>query len=90
MKKTIGIFVRNAREARLMTRETLARKLKVSTVYVSHIENENPAANVSDRLVKGLQKCLDLPAKTVEEFAKRHNARVSRYMRARRQALKVA
>ncbi len=84
MKKTIGIFVRNAREARLMTREALAKKLKVSTVYVSHIENENPAANVSDRLIEGLHKYLGVPTKTVSEFAKRHNARVTRYMRARR------
>lgn len=55
MKKSIGQIIRDARESQDMTREQLAKKLKITPGYLGHIERDD-AVHVSDRIYAAVKK----------------------------------
>lgn len=83
MSRNFGSALRKSRESHQISRDTLARKLKISSIYVAHLENENPAAPVSISLFERLKKILNLESGAAR-LAELHNAKVRRYRSARR------
>lgn len=83
MRKNFGMVLKESREAHDLSRDQLAKKLRISTHYVGHLENENPAAPVSIKLLNKIQSVLGL-RKGAERLAELHNARVRRYLKARK------
>lgn len=77
--------VRKAREAKLVSREQLAKKLKITPAYVGGIESGSLAHLISARVADSIRETFGadvLPAKLVEE----HNAKVMAYRKRREKA----
>lgn len=83
MSRNFGSALRKSREENNISRESLAKRLRISTIYVAHLENENPAAPVSITLFERLKKVLKLESGAAR-LAELHNAKVRRYRSARR------
>ncbi len=86
MRKELGQMIREKRLEKRLKEEQLARKLKISTHYVRHLENECKAAIFTDSLMTRVVQVLDLPIRKVMSLAETHNRRVRRY----RTSLKAA
>lgn len=85
MNKNFGTVLRLSREKNNLTREQLAKKVKVSAIYISHLENENPAAPISMTLLDRIKKAIKIEIGAVK-LAERHNMKVRRYRNARKKA----
>lgn len=85
MRKNFGAALKKSRESHNLTREQLAKKTRVSDIYIAHLENKNPAAPVSFTLYDRLKTVLNL-SNEVARLAELHNNRVRRYRNARRKA----
>lgn len=74
---TIGNLIKEAREKKKMDREELAKKIKISTSYLGHIERDD-LVRVSMELAKALQKALKV---NVAPLIDQHNVHVMRQVR---------
>ncbi len=75
---SIGATIRKARETKKLTREQLAKKLKITEGYLGHIERDAPV-RLSERVVKGISKSLSLKLPTIG--VNRHNDKSTRWYR---------
>ena len=85
MNKNLGEALRKVREQRKMSREALAKKAKISDIYVAHLENNNPAARLSINLYDKLKGILNF-GNEIAPLADRHNAIVKKYRSGRKSA----
>lgn len=90
MKRTEALkSVREARETLLMSKEQLAKKLKISPPYLGGIEGGSLAHGISPRVETAIQKLLGDAALPVA-LVKEHNDKVRAYRRAHAKAAKKA
>lgn len=80
MKKTksIGEAVKSKRVAAKMTREDLAKELKISTSYVGHVERNSPV-RLSDYLVYKIRR--KFGNIFTDQQVKRHNTKARKVIR---------
>lgn len=82
MQKSLGEVIRTAREKRHLDREALAKKLKITPAYLSHLENNAPVY-FSERIVLAMNKILDLSERTLRHYARLQNQRAYLYKKDR-------
>lgn len=75
---SIGNTIRMAREKKGLTREQIAKKLKITPGYFGHIERDAPVP-ISERLVLALKKFLGL--RLNGPMVERHNSTSKRVYR---------
>lgn len=81
MAKTLGQIVRTARENSDLTREQLAKKLKITPEYLGHIERD-ACVSVSDRVLGGLRKVLKSSVRPITmNMIEKHNKKTSAWWR---------
>lgn len=78
--KSLGELVRAKREALGLSREQLAKKVKVTPVYIGHIERDAPV-HFSERLETEIGKVLKLK---LSPYSEDQNARAREYYRNRK------
>lgn len=88
--KTVGTILRKARESKNVTREALAKKIKISAAYLALLENDSPVS-FSARVYLEIKKALGRRSLygISESMIKRHNKRAYDYYRAYRQKQKA-
>lgn len=89
---TVGTCVRECREQKEMTRDQLAKRLKISKGYLSNIENDVPVS-VSPRLIAGLKKTFNLGQSfmvNLEHITEKHNAKSRKWYKGFRDKAKAA
>lgn len=84
-RKTLGTALRNQREKKTLSREQVARKLKITPGYLGHLETDN-YVHVSERLKIAFHKMFGIPKKQIDELAEKANKRVARKRRERQSA----
>lgn len=83
MKATTALsIVKTAREAKKLTRDQLAKKIKVSPQYLAGIEGGSAAHSISDRVETALKKALGARA-LPHPLVDKHNAKVKQYKQQR-------
>lgn len=85
--QSLGQLIKGAREKRQLTRETAAKKLKISASYLGHLER-NDTVPLSSGLLQRLQLKLGVP-KRLGSLVERHNARAKRWYAAYRRRIKA-
>lgn len=78
--KTVGNIIRSTREKSEMTREQLAKKLKITPVYLGHIERDDPV-RISPRIVIALKKNLGRKISEIDGLVPGHNYFVNLWRR---------
>ena len=81
--RTIGTIVKSARILRTLSLHDLAKRVKVTPGYISHIERDDPV-HLSERLAKCLEKELKITARRITNLMWQHNVHALRYDRTRR------
>jgi transcriptional regulator with XRE-family HTH domain len=77
---TIGKTIRKARESRNITREQLAKRLKISASYLAQLECDSHSRHVSERLEAGLKRVLKTGA-PAHSLVESHNTKVRKWYR---------
>lgn len=78
---TIGKTIRKARESRNITREQLAKRLKISPSYLAQLECDSHSRHVSERVEAALKRILKTGAPS-HKLVESHNAKVRAWYRA--------
>jgi transcriptional regulator with XRE-family HTH domain len=80
MQKSIGYIVCRAREKKGLSREQLAKAIKISQAYISFVERDRPVW-LSKKLVTSLSKRLRVTIPTT--LVEKHNKAYKRYLKKR-------
>jgi transcriptional regulator with XRE-family HTH domain len=84
MNATIGSILRAKRAKLKLTREQVAKRIKITPGYLGHLENDSHV-RFSDELYKRLQKAIGVRIPT--QLRAVHNKRASAWYRAYRKGL---
>jgi transcriptional regulator with XRE-family HTH domain len=80
MKKiTLGDIIVQNRTKLKLTRERLAKKLKITSGYLGLLENDSHSAHFSDRLAGDLSEILHVKKSILDKLAIGHNRRKTAY-----------
>lgn len=76
---TVGNMIKNARIRNNLDRAEAAKKLKITTSYIAHLERDDPV-RLSDGLIDKLVEKIGV-TKNIKRLQNKHNKRVLRFRR---------